>query len=71
MACMVTPQRTQTPDDEADKDIEEYAEEGIEEVPVVMDWDHEPIIHTIGSPPKATGSIPPPLQYLCLQPSRK
>ena len=59
MASTVTPQRTQTPDDETDKGRGEYTEEIVEEVPVVVEWDHEPILHTVGSLPKATGSIPP------------
>ena len=71
MASTVTPQRTQTPDDEADKEMVKYAEEGIEEVPVDVDWEHEHILHPVGSLPKATGSISQPLQHLLLQPNSK
>ena len=71
MASTVTPQRTQAPDDEAEKEMGEYAKEVVEEVPGVVDWDHESILHTVGSLPKAKYSIPPPLQYLRLQPNGK
>ena len=66
MASTVTPQRTKTPDDETGKERDEYTEEVVEEVPVVVEWDYEPILHTAGSLPKATGSTPPYLRHLRL-----
>ena len=71
MASTVTPQRTQTPDDVTEKDRGEYTEEIVEEVPVVVEWDHDPILHTEDSLLKATESIPPHLRHLCLKLSGK
>lgn len=60
MANNITPQRTQTPAGEADQEMVETKEEGIEEVPVIVEGGHVHILHTLGSLLKATGYTPPP-----------
>ena len=61
MATPVTPTRTRTrfDDDEAEGGIPTVDDEVVEEVPVVVESDHTPILHTAANLPKATGSIPP------------
>ena len=71
MASTVTPQRTQTPADEVDQEMVEIVEEIIEDVPVVVEGGHVPILHTLGSLPKSNRFNPPPLQHLHLQLSDK
>ena len=58
MSNNVTPPRNQIPRDEATPEqVEEDGE--VEEVPVNVEGDHTPVLHTTGVLPAAYGSIPP------------
>ena len=63
MATTVTPTRARTRFEEeaAEEATPSGKDEVVEEVPVVVEGDHTPVLHTDTNLPTARGSIPPPL----------
>ena len=70
MANAITPTRAQTDGDGEDQ-VPTEVEAEVKEVPVVVETDYVPVLHTAGSLPKASGSIPPTFNAVTLAAQRQ
>ena len=65
MTNAVTPTRAQT-DGDGEEQVPAEVEAEVEDVPIVVETDYVPVLHTAGSLPRASGSVPPTFNAVTL-----